>query len=635
MNKPGNGAGARGGSAGVKRLPVLALFALVIGVAVLQSLGNPSRGDRDARPIARADGNFRGTSLPGGYRVASGGHAQSQPSRAVSWKMRTRGEVGLPGASEPGGSEVSGIVLDAMGGSVPGASVALRGGAQSVPTLVSSDDEGRFKANVPAGEVEILARAEAFSTAQRRVFAPATGVTLVLVAGGQIIGRVIDADEQPVTGLTVTARGTHDNEELRLVTKSDAAGEFRVAGVPGGGSYEVMATGPTLRSDARQVLVEIGRSSDAVLLHVQRATTLTGLVQRAGQPCRDAQVSASGPSPAATRASALGVVRFDGLLPGSYRVAIYCSEALPFFESVELGDQPLHRDWSVLPGLSVQGTVLGPGGERVENASIGCGPLSESSERPSTTCVSSADGAFTCNGLAPGDYLCAVNDRGDPDREFVHVGLKHGHATGVILHTLAHARLAVSLVPAPFDMGAFRVFARGPSGFPLQAALEHGRFSFDALPFGDYEVYVELPTSGALARARLGQDSQLVSLELAAPEWRTIQGTVIDATGLPLVDGWVSASPSEPLARSSHVSDPPTLTNEHGEFTLSGLVAGAYDLQARSGGSVGERRAVAAGAGGIVVHMPAAIEASSGDFHSDARGDDGDLDHQVSFDVTL
>lgn len=350
----------------------------------------------------------------------------------------------------------------------------------------------------PAGEVEVLAQAEAFSTGLRRVFAPARGVTLVLAPGAEIIGRVVDAEEQPVAGLNVRARGTHDHEELRLATKSDAAGEFRIAGVPGGGSYEVMATGPTFQSDARQVPVEIGRSSDPVLLRVQRATALTGRVQRSGEPCAGAHVSASGPSAAATRASASGVVRLDGLLPGSYRVAVYCSEALPLFESIELGDQPLHRDWAVLPGLSVQGTVLNAAGEPVPNASIGCRPLSDSSDKPSTTCGSSAGGAFTCSGLVPGDYLCAVNDRGDPDRELVHVALGRGSAVGVVLRTRPHASIAVSLVPPRPDMGTFRVFARGPSGFPLQATLEHGRFMFNVLPFGFSEESETRERAGSL-----------------------------------------------------------------------------------------------------------------------------------------
>jgi hypothetical protein len=124
------------------------------------------------------------------------------------------------------------------------------------------------------------------------------------------------------------------------------------------------------------------------------------------------------------------------------------------------------------------------------------------------------------------------------------------------------------------------------------------------LPLADYDVYVELPTSGATARARLQQDGQIVSLELPAPPRGSIAGKVVDESGSPLIDAWVSASPSEPLARAAQVSDPPTLTDERGEFTLSDLAPGNYELQARSSAGAGRREGVPVSSRAVILIVP-------------------------------
>lgn len=103
--------------------------------------------------VTDADGVFalEGLDVTSGEEVlvaAAPGHLPTR--RALAGDLRWPPEH-LTLVLEPGGSEVSGVVLDAMGGFVPAASVTLRSGALSTLAVVSSDDEGRFRANVPGG----------------------------------------------------------------------------------------------------------------------------------------------------------------------------------------------------------------------------------------------------------------------------------------------------------------------------------------------------------------------------------------------------------------------------------------------------------------------------------------------------
>lgn len=107
---------------------------------------------------------------------------------------------------EPGGAPVSGTVLDAGGGPIPGARVTVRRSPRgAVLAIAYSDVAGRFSATAVPGPVMLEATAEHYSVAHRLVEAPAPNLTLALVPASRIRGRVVRADGSPISDVAVTA----------------------------------------------------------------------------------------------------------------------------------------------------------------------------------------------------------------------------------------------------------------------------------------------------------------------------------------------------------------------------------------------------------------------------------------------
>jgi hypothetical protein len=506
---------------------------------------------------------------------------------------------GLEIELEPGGVELQGSVVDATGGPVAFAAVTLQSPAAAFdPLTVASDAEGRFSASVARGEVHVSAQAEAYSQAIQRVSAPARGVTLALTPAASIVGTVVRADsEQPVAGVTVTALALGRDPELPSSAQSGLDGGFRLPGLSGGDVYQVFASGPAWRSAETWVTTAVGRTSELVPLRVTPASVLSGVVQRAGQPCPGAELHVAGPLSSSARAGSDGRVRLVGLLPGSYRVSVYCPGALSQQDSIQLGSEPLQHTWELSPGRSLSGRVEDARAAPVVGALVSVVPAGDPTDRLPTQCTSGRGGEFTCSGLSEGAYDCSVVDSGDPTREVVRVVIAAGPAPSVLLRERPSGSIRVSIEPAPrAGSRGPRVFARAASGFPWEAAAGPGGFSFERLPLGHYEVYVELPSASQRpASVLLREHGQLIELELQAPPLHSIRGQVRDAQGNPWVDAWVSAAPSELNVRPPAASDPVVVTDEHGDFTLSALAPGAYDLRVWEGARSGELRGVVAG----------------------------------------
>lgn len=501
---------------------------------------------------------------------------------------------------EPGGVEVFGRVLDAAGGPVPLATVMVRSGtARRVTTLVKSDSNGAFVARAAEGVVDVVALAEGYSQATHRVRAPARGVTLMLSPSAEIIGRVLDAEtEESIPGVSVFARSLSGDVETRHEATSDAAGAFRVIGLSGPMSYEVTAISGQWRSDAAWVTLDVGRRSQPIVLRASRATTLTGTVVLSGQPCADALVTASGRVRTAAYAEANGSVRLDGLLPGRYQVRVYCPMALTHKEEVEVANDALTRDWHVDPGLAIQGRVESAGGRPVPDAVVSVNSV-HGLGGGGVSCITGANGHFTCSGLSPGVYDCSVDQDRDPKREVVRVSLGEGAAEPVLLRTRPSGTIRVSVENYSGAPWPLRVLARGEAQLPIEAVPGRDSFVFKLLPLGNYEVYSD--RGGAPQNVSVERDEQVVELELDVPsDALSIQGRALDEDGLPVIDAWVSLFPSD-STRTSRAPEAQALTDGQGNFAVHDLPQGTYVLHVRAATGVGEVRAVPAGSIGVVV----------------------------------
>jgi Carboxypeptidase regulatory-like domain len=154
----------------------------------------------------------------------------------------------------------------------------------------------------------------------------------------------------------------------------------------------------------------------------------------------------------------------------------------------------------------------------------------------------------------------------------------------------ANLRVSFAWTGAPTDRPD--VWARAGRERPVLGETRGDHTSFE-LPLGEYEVFVSgIPSSSQ--RVLLRQPGQLVELQLVLPGSASLSGQVLDASGGPVPEAWVTATTSDrefgkPVA-------PPVLTDEAGYFTVSGLHTGRYDVSASSAAGDARVRQVAAGA---------------------------------------
>jgi hypothetical protein len=195
-----------------------------------------------------------------------------------------------------------------------GVTVSVRG-RDLTRLTTTTDDEGRFELNVPAGEYDVspvVPRVvRVYGTSH--VVAPARGcapVSLLLAMNGRIEGRVVLENGKPVPRIVVSVMPEQETDEPVSAaiaharsTMSNEDGEFAVDPLPAGRYHVVVngRSGPTVAapyavtyypgvSDRREAqaieLEEGGRASDVVVTLVPLpVVTVSGVVMTSdGQP---------------------------------------------------------------------------------------------------------------------------------------------------------------------------------------------------------------------------------------------------------------------------------------------------------------------------------------------------------------
>jgi RNA polymerase sigma-70 factor (ECF subfamily) len=258
------------------------------------------------------------TSAPAAERLAATGVPAGQPAPAAAAPPQAR-------------FTVVGRCVDEQGRALPGARLVATN-VRDRPTALAAGD-GRVSLEIDWPMVVTAANPSWLmleATAERRIVLtrqqrmpdarPETIALgdLVLVPGGALAGRVVDADGQPAARLHVyLVRGalpaSIETEERRRVTGSgfaglegggprfattDDAGRYRFEGVPATSVSVVAARPDRLRAYTPPVEVVAGGAVEAPLLTlatVPPANAITGVVREAdGKPLPGAEVSVFG-----------------------------------------------------------------------------------------------------------------------------------------------------------------------------------------------------------------------------------------------------------------------------------------------------------------------------------------------------
>jgi large repetitive protein len=537
-----------------------------------------------------------------GFAVSPNTHALITSARGYEPRSTLlRNEDPVQVTLVAGGDTLAGQVLDVTGGPITGAWV--RAGAVNTATAV----DGTFALHVAAGNQLLSAGADGYGALERSVWAPSSGLRLVLSPASRVQGYVIAQDSlAPVAGVTVQVVGIAVAGVAASNAVSGQDGGFSLAGIAPG-DYTVAASDSSWSSAEYPVTVALGQNLDSLQIKVTPAARLTALLNVHGEPCQQGAVQLSGPAQlfGQTNApgAAAGAVELRGLLPGSYQVAVSCAGALPLAETLTVaGLGEFRQTWNLEAGLSVRGVVETPAGEPVRGTQVLLIPLGdEGPERPSAGCVSGVSGEFACAGLAAGDYECTLA-HGQPESP-VRVHLPQPPNSHLRLQARAVGTIVATLPPTALqDISQLGVFARDAEGLILRARPDAAGVLFDDVPLGSYEVaYEAAPTTSQAVMLRSA--GEVLRVALAAPARADLQGRVIDETGLPVLDAtvraWASGSPGALLGPSSRS----TLSDEHGAFVFSDVIVGSYDLDVTAPGGHEQLLAVETRSPGLVVRL--------------------------------
>lgn len=359
---------------------------------------------------------------------------------------------------------------------------------------------------------------------------------------------------------------------------TDAAGRFRIEGVPAG-RIEVVArhAGYAPSRSAPHPVAAGAQVGDLRIVLARGAILIGRLVDAGGQPVANVlvQLEIEGEPARATLTGGDGRFQFDAVR-GRCTLTASAQGAPPVRERVELESGERREVVLTLAGENreLAGRVLDERGFPVESATIRVQSL-DTRFPVSRNGVSGADGTFRVSGLPSPPYSVAVEhpdyaaarlSRVAPDlRQELKVELR----AGARVHGLALDRMRNQ------GIASARVRLRGGKQ-PRSARTDtQGRFEFRNVLPGKYEILIDA-NGYVSARSRVvlqGADARELDPIVLGPAGR-VSGDVVDRLGAPVFDAEVAVGSPAQWGRAVR-------TDHRGHFELAGLEPGEHWISAR------------------------------------------------------
>ena len=561
--------------------------------------------------LSDADGEFRLTRLqPGVYkpRVQAEGH-HGEAERSVHLGLGETSDL-LTIVVHPVPALSGRVAVDGGPGGCPRGDVFLssRAGLQTLVEAVDETGAVRFPALRPdTYDVRIDCPGYVVPTSFAPVTVaqiPVTGVVWKITTGRAIRGTVLDTHGRVMPGLTVSASMEAPASDPQLPTSGvddtlDDAGRFEVAGlVPG--TYRVSAYSDSLLTSQTPLYVELGAGRDVenVQIVLPESGALRGMVvDNRGDPVGRQQVMAHidrGEASFGTVTASDGAFIFSHMAPGEYRV--HASRPGPTATARDTAETVAARivaDATTEVRLvvtsargEIRGRVLHAGGGPVDDAFVTA--VHEASDvnvrmelrwgggRPVLT---DADGNFTLGDLVEGAHALRAYRRGGGEAVTEHV-MPGATTTLTITPTAEIAGILAGDLPDEFAI--YIVDDRTGVQRLEEFYRTEGRWGFDALPAGTYELFFESAIGATRQTVTLRPDERRADLRVALSPPGRIGGRVVEANSLSPISGVrVQASPTTSRTRFINPSDE-VVTGADGRFEIPRMAAGPANLSVRA-----------------------------------------------------
>ena len=344
-------------------------------------------------------------------------------------------------------------------------------------------------------------------------------------------GMVLDDNDQPMPNAVVQL------VPAEVTTKTEADGGFVFYALPG--RYYLYADAGDFYS--HRTSVQLDATTEPVIIHLVRGSTLVVHVTGDEQPLRGAEVRIEYEDPKTTDEN--GIARFPGRWPGSFTVRAVAPGYASGLASLEVEPEPRGTVDEVIAlerGAPLSGTVVDESGQPVANATL---DIERLSDRHRLNATSDAAGAWRVDAVAPGRYhISAKSDQYGPvpaapldlDGKSPRTGVAvHVASGGVLVGTITDiSGKPMAGVEIDLQQNA-RVDQFGGK------SDAQGHYEVSGLPDGTYMVMRTvgnmMPSVATITIVR----GQRIELPIVVDDDH-IDGVVVDSKGTPVTGVWVA-----------------------------------------------------------------------------------------------
>lgn len=410
--------------------------------------------------------------------------------------------------------EVHGRVIDVAGRPVGGAAVSLEGLARHGGGSSVSGADGSFViTEVEEGDYRLRASKDGYAPYRSEevvhvASGPVDGLSIRLVPGGSIRGRVLSVPERLLPALAISASGA---DGMPASTSVDGEGGFVLPHlVPGEWTVTARDTARGRMVEAG-VLLEEGQSEAHVELDFGTGVTVFGWVRVDGRPEPAASLELEALD-ASGRASAYtsfdGRFEASGLSPGRYRVSVQVHSS-SLFERHEIEAYTDTEHDFDLETANLSGRVLDAGSSQpLAGARVRLVSALDGAPRPREI-ETDSDGRFDLGAIAIGPCRVQATARGYAAAE-----------QAIEVEAGRHAEIELALEPASGLVLAVETAWGSAPDFVQVAALDaEGRLAFQEAAACDQQgrCHLSRPAAGRWRLLVGAATSATVPVDLSLP----------------------------------------------------------------------------------------------------------------------